>query len=251
MSALITSWLVYHFSRNIHQKKKKGGRAVYDAFLLRTNWLIPVRGSNPLPSANFYKSKSTKFRHAQGNNFCSGLFCLGIFSINFLTQDKACGEVMGTNQITRDSIEFHLGQFGPETKVYLGCDSRRFRLGGRWYADDTLVVVLHDDGSKGAKILGTTVRERVFDNSPDRPAMRLMNEVYKIASMFQEFEDLFYSYHTEVHLDLNPNRRFKSSGVVSEAIGYIRGVCQLDPKLKPDAWAASFAADRYESLKAA
>lgn len=159
--------------------------------------------------------------------------------------------MMKNNPITRESIAHNLARCGADTKIYLGCDSRRFREKGIWYADYTLVVVLHDDGCKGAKILGHTVREKVFDNNPDRPAMRLMNEVYKLSAMFLEFEDLFYGYHTEIHLDLNPNRRFKSSGVVSEAIGYIRGVCQLEAKLKPDAWAASFAADRFTSLKAA
>lgn len=158
---------------------------------------------------------------------------------------------MKHNPINRENIELHLGRCGPATRIYLGCDSKRFRERGIWFADYTLVVVLHDDGRKGAKILGHTIRERVFDNTPDRPAMRLMNEVYKIAAMFQEFEDLFFGYHTEVHLDLNPNKRFKSSSVVSEAIGYIRGVCQIEAKLKPEAWAASFAADRFTSLKAA
>lgn len=114
-----------------------------------------------------------------------------------------------------------------------------------------MVVVLHDDGCKGAKILGHIVRESLYDNSPERPSLRLMGEVYKIAQMYLEFQDLFSGYHTEIHLDLNPNRRFKSSGVVPEALGYIKGVCQIDAKLKPDAWAASFAADRFSTLRAA
>lgn len=158
---------------------------------------------------------------------------------------------MAKNTITRKSIVDHLGRCGPDTRIYLGCDSRRFREKGKWMADYTLVIVIHEDGCKGAKILGHTVREPIYDNSPDKPAFRLMNEVYKIAALWLEFGDLFAGYQTEVHLDLNPNKRFKSSGVVSEAIGYIRGVCQIEAKLKPDAWAASFAADRYLSLRAA
>jgi len=178
------------------------------------------------------------------------LNCAMIF-LNHFFKVCQCGDNMTRTLITRENIELELSKCGPDSRIYLGCDSRRFRESGVFFADYTLVVVIHDDGCKGAKILGQTVRERVFDNTPDRPALRLLNEVYKLAAMFQEYEDLFVGFHTEVHLDLNPNKRFKSSGVVSEAIGYIRGVCQIEAKLKPHAWAASFAADRFESLVAA
>jgi predicted RNase H-related nuclease YkuK (DUF458 family) len=42
-----------------------------------------------------------------------------------------------------------------------------------------------------------------------------------------------------------------SSCVINEAVGYIRGVCNVVPFVKPNAFAASYAADRYKSLKAA
>ena len=44
---------------------------------------------------------------------------------------------------------------------------------------------------------------------------------------------------------MNPNDAFASNDVVQQAIGYVRGVCQCDPVLKPDAWCASAVADRY------
>ena len=54
-----------------------------------------------------------------------------------------------------------------------------------------------------------------------------------------------------VHLDINPNEFHASSNVVAQAIGYIRGTCNVTPSVKPYAWAASTAADRFRSLKIA
>ena len=53
----------------------------------------------------------------------------------------------------------------------------------------------------------------------------------------------------EVHLDINPNDIHASSNVVSQAIGYIRGVCNVEPLVKPQAFAASYAADRFKGLR--
>jgi len=40
----------------------------------------------------------------------------------------------------------------PQTKIYIGADSERFRVGGIWFADYTLAVVVHIDGCHGCKI---------------------------------------------------------------------------------------------------
>jgi len=55
----------------------------------------------------------------------------------------------------------------------------------------------------------------------------------------------------EVHLDINPDEMHGSSCVVQQAIGYIRGTCNVIPMVKPDAFAASYAADRLKSLRVA
>ena len=126
----------------------------------------------------------------------------------------------------------------PTTKVYLGADSERIRVNGVWYADYTLAVVVHVDGSKGCKIFGDVIREIDCDHKKSKPAMRLMTEVYKIADLFQNLSDVLEDRHVEVHLDINPNELFGSSCVVQQAIGYIRGTCNLTPQVKPNAFAA-------------
>ena len=55
----------------------------------------------------------------------------------------------------------------------------------------------------------------------------------------------------EVHLDINPDDHHASSNVVSQAIGYIRGTCNVIPLVKPHSFAASYAADRMRSLRVA
>jgi predicted RNase H-related nuclease YkuK (DUF458 family) len=149
-------------------------------------------------------------------------------------------------QQVKDFIESQ----GPDTKIYLGADSERFQIDGVWYADYTLAVVVHIDGLHGCKIFGDIQRERDYDQKKNKPAMRLMTEVYKVADLFHELEDVLQDRHVEVHLDINPNELHGSSCVVHQAIGYIKGTCNVMPMVKPKAFAASYAADRLKQVLA-
>jgi predicted RNase H-related nuclease YkuK (DUF458 family) len=135
---------------------------------------------------------------------------------------------------------------GPDTKIYIGGDSERFNLGNVWYADYTLAIVVHVNGNNGCKIFGEVQRERDWDAKKDRPRMRLMNEVYKIAELYLKLQDVLEDRVVEVHLDINPNEMHGSSCVINEAIGYIKGMCNVVPLVKPQAFAASYAADRLK-----
>jgi predicted RNase H-related nuclease YkuK (DUF458 family) len=139
---------------------------------------------------------------------------------------------------------------GPATKIYIGCDSERFAIGKDWYADYTLAVVVHINGNNGCRLFGEVQRERDWDQKQDRPRMRLMNEVYKIADLFQKLKDVLEGRELEVHLDINPDEVYGSSCVVNEAIGYIRGMCNVIPMVKPNAFAATNAADRLKFVLA-
>ena len=140
---------------------------------------------------------------------------------------------------------------GPNTRVYLGADSERYKLKGAWWAEYTVAVVVHINGNSGCKIFGEITRERDYDQKASRPSMRLMNEVYRVSEMFQRLSSVLADREVEVHLDINPNEMHGSSCVVQQAIGYIRGTCNVIPMVKPDAFAASYAADRLKSLKVA
>ena len=139
----------------------------------------------------------------------------------------------------------------PETKIYIGGDSERFMVDGVWHADYTMAVVVHYTGNRGCKIFGSITRERDFDQQKDKPRLRLMNEVYKIAELYMKLAEVLEDRHVEVHLDINPNEHHGSSCVINEATGYIRGMCNVVPLVKPNAFAASYAADRLKQLLAA
>jgi predicted RNase H-related nuclease YkuK (DUF458 family) len=146
--------------------------------------------------------------------------------------------------------EFIIDQ-SPETKIYIGGDSERLLIDEQWYADYTLAVVVHIDGNRGCKVFGEVHRERDYDQRKDRPRMRLMTEVYKVAELYLKLADILEDKHVEVHLDINPNELHGSSCVINEAVGYIKGMCNVVPMVKPNAFAASIAADRMKEILAA
>jgi len=139
----------------------------------------------------------------------------------------------------------------PQTKIYIGCDSERVIINNQWYADYTLAVVIHIDGKHGCKIFGEVIRERDYDQKINRPRYRLMNEVYKISDLYLRLSDVIIDRNVEVHLDINPSELHGSNCVINEAIGYIRGTCNVIPMIKPKAFAASCAADRFKELRSA
>lgn len=154
-------------------------------------------------------------------------------------------------KIDVDQVEKFIAAQGPGTKIYLGADSERFRESQVWWAEYTTVVVVHINGKHGCKIFGEVDRERDYDQRGDRPSMRLMNEVYRVSELFQRLAPVLADRPVEVHLDINPNEMHASSCVVQQAIGYIRGTCNVIPMVKPQAFAASYAADRLRGLSLA
>jgi len=151
-------------------------------------------------------------------------------------------------KLNLEEVKAFIDAQSPETKIYLGVDSERFNLAGTWYADYVTAIVVHIDGCHGCKIFGEVTRERDYDQRKDKPALRLMNEVYKVSEMFQKLADTLEDRYVEVHLDINPDEMYGSSCVVQQAIGYIRGTCNVIPLVKPRAFAASYAADRFKSF---
>ena len=150
-----------------------------------------------------------------------------------------------------DEVKEYIQRTSPSSSVYIGADSERYRRGDDWYADYTVAIVIHIDGSRGCKVFGQISSERDYDKRHDRPAFRLMNEVYKASQMYLNLYEAIGDRHCEVHLDINPDEMHGSSCVIQQATGYIRGMCGFTPKVKPEAFAASYAADRLKEILAA
>ena len=126
-----------------------------------------------------------------------------------------------------------------ESSVYIGCDSIRFKKNKMWYAKYSTVIIVHMDSKHGC---------RLFHESIDMPdygnlKQRLLNEVQMAVMAATEIVDVLGDRHMEIHLDINPNPKHKSSVAVKEALGWVKGSLGLDAKIKPASFAATHAAD--------
>jgi len=154
---------------------------------------------------------------------------------------------MYNKQIDIQEVVNFVSNCSPSTKLYIGCDSERLRVEGVWHADYITAVVVHINGNNGCKIFGAVDREREFEQRSNKPRMRLMNEVYRVANLYLELIEVIDN-DIQVHLDINPDEMFGSSVVINEAVGYIKGMCNVIPMVKPGAFAASYAADRFKEV---
>ena len=147
-----------------------------------------------------------------------------------------------------DVVRKTISEASAATKIYIGSDSSRFKKNGVWYAEFTTVVVIHKDGNRGGRVFGHVERDRDYDQKKNKPATRLMGEVIRTASKYLELMDVLEDRYVEIHMDISPDMKNGSSCVIDQAIGYIRGMCHIDPLPKPEAWAATYVADRFTEV---
>lgn len=136
----------------------------------------------------------------------------------------------------------------PLSRVYIGCDSNRYRdKQDQWWASYTTAVVIHvidENGTgRGAKVFTHTERMMDYDQKKNRPMMRMMNEAYKTAEAYGQLEEDLLEFDVEVHLDINEDPKYGSNCARNAAVGYLTGVTGRPVKTKPEAFAASFVAD--------
>lgn len=143
-----------------------------------------------------------------------------------------------------DLIRDYISASSMATSVYIGCDSVRHKDRSRkWVASYSLVVVVHHDTKKGCKLFGTIIKLPDYGNL----RQRLMQEVYYVSELGLELVEAIGERPFEIHIDVNPDENHASSTVIKEACGYIRGMLNMDPKTKPEATAASTAADMWST----
>ena len=92
-------------------------------------------------------------------------------------------------QINLDEVREYIKNTSPESKIYFGADSERVQVDNVWHVDYLLCVIVHIDGNHGAKIFGHVDRERDYDKNLERPKLRLMTEVFKIAELYLKLAD--------------------------------------------------------------
>jgi len=132
------------------------------------------------------------------------------------------------------------------TKIYLGCDSMRYKNKMGRYAT---VCIVHKNGNNGCKIFSNISYERDYDLKPDRPKLRMMNEVRKVCELWQQIGPLVDEFDVEIHLDIATDPKHGSNIAAQEAAGYVLGLTGIEPKLKPNSFASSFGADWFANGK--
>lgn len=141
-------------------------------------------------------------------------------------------------------------------RIYIGCDSvinRRFNLKTQSYekwARFAVVLVVHINNSQGCKIFSYAESERVFDTKMNKPTQRLMTEAYKSVDCFMALSHILENREVEIHLDLNSDEQHASNAIAKQAIGYVKGMTNLEAAIKPNAWAGSSSADHVARKKA-
>lgn len=135
-----------------------------------------------------------------------------------------------------------------ESTVYIGADSVRYKKGlnrdgsDKWFARYAVVIVVHKDSCHGCNVFSNVTVLPDYARSSDQLRQRLLMEVQLSLDAFTAIEDVLGGRHLEIHLDVNPDPKHESNIVAKEAAGWVMGM-GLDAKIKPQAWAASTAAD--------
>lgn len=122
-----------------------------------------------------------------------------------------------------------------KSAVYVGCDSKK--KGPDLVYVST--VVIHYDQSRGGIVFKDV---EIVPYQAFYP--KLQGEIYRIADLASKVKEMVGDRHFEVHVDINPNECYRSHAAYQEAKGAILGIVGVMPVFKPDAWAASSAADR-------
>ena len=149
------------------------------------------------------------------------------------------------NERKLKEIKTFISNQSSESKIYIGSDSEQYKLNGKWMVDYYTVCVIHIDGCRGCKVFGEKTQEPDYTQDKRKPQYRLMQEVYKASELYLQLQDCLEDRYCEVHLDLNSSKKFISNLIVDQAIGYIKGTCNVIPMIKPNSWAASHCADRF------
>ena len=124
--------------------------------------------------------------------------------------------------------------------VYIGSDSQQDALKTQLVT----VVVVHDPGHGGRAFYTKETVPRI-----QSLRQRLLKEVWMSVAVALEVDPMLSDEsELQVHVDANPNTKFRSSAYVKELTSMV--VSQgFEAVLKPEAWAASHTADHVVKNK--
>lgn len=155
------------------------------------------------------------------------------------------------NEYLENLIKEEVG-LNHELLVSVGTDSQR---SGRRYKFATVILIQVKENlgsgvmiGRGGKIISATYHMDFYGKRKESINERMLAEVTKSIETAYEIAPILdqYKIKLEIHADINPDPKWESNKALNQAIGYILGM-GYDFKVKPSAWAASYAGDRYAS----
>ncbi|TXG79832.1 MAG: hypothetical protein E6R13_09330 [Spirochaetes bacterium] len=140
---------------------------------------------------------------------------------------------------------------GRMLKVSVGTDSQKSGKFTYKFATVILITTSEDLGGgvtvgRGGMIIAATYYHDFKQaNSKELVNERMVFEVGKSVEVAYEIAPLLdlYDIKMEIHADINPDPKHESNKALQQAVGYILGM-GYEFKVKPEAWAASNAADK-------
>jgi predicted RNase H-related nuclease YkuK (DUF458 family) len=142
--------------------------------------------------------------------------------LNFINDEKEKSEL---SKINRDIF------------VYMGTDSQNHLSYTRFVS----TIVLYVERNGAHVLLSKTDLPKIYDYR-----YRLLKETDITVEMARNYEQLFKKLKLkyELHSDYNQSTNHKSNGVVMEASNFAKHL-GFDIKIKPNSWAATYAADHF------
>jgi predicted RNase H-related nuclease YkuK (DUF458 family) len=150
-----------------------------------------------------------------------------------------------------EEIEEFIKNSSEKTKFYIGADSQRVRKkkNKAKIARYVISIVAHIDGKHGARVFGSVEYHPIVDANLGKPFNRLFKEAELVVSTYERFYELLMDKNVELHIDVSSSELEGSYIAHNAAVGYIKGLTGITPKVKPDAFAASSCADHFVKAK--
>ena len=150
-------------------------------------------------------------------------------------------------ELNIEEIEDFIRNASEKTKYYIGADSQRVRKKkkGEKVARYVTSIIAHIDSKHGARVWGEVSYHPIIDNNLGKPFNRLMKEAEMVISAYERLYEVLMDKEVELHIDVNANKEHGSNCAYNAAKGYVLGMTGIEPKFKPDAWAASCTADHF------
>lgn len=164
-----------------------------------------------------------------------------VISNRYFHKWKACtGENKGLEPLTKDVREYILDfQKTNNRKVsaFIGTDSQNHLSFTRFVT----VIVLYVERNGAHILVSRQDKPKIYDYR-----YRLLREVDVTAELVRDMREFFETNEIpwEIHSDFNSQTNFRSNGIVTEATNYLKHL-GFEHKIKPAAFAASYAADHF------